>query len=337
MKLPFLALSLLVLASGCSRHETTAAAAALPPVRVHLAPVQAEMLPHFTEVTGTIRPVHRAVLAAKVMGAITHLPVALGQQVQQDEILVKLYSAEAAARVTQARAQLNVAERDYEREHALLQRGASTAESVRTLQDRLTGCTAALREAETQLGYTEIRAPFAGVIARKPVQSGDLAVPGQPLLELEGTSAFEIEACIPDSLAGALQSGALFACDVGGPNFAGSLREISSSTDPATRSIGVKIAVPADASVRSGQFTRIQVPGSLHSALLVPSSAVSVRGQLERVFVVGAGKKAVLRLVKTGPQLGDRTEILAGLTASDLVVVDPPASLRDGQPLEEAP
>lgn len=337
MKFPSLALLLLVLVAGCSRHESGHANAVLPAVRVNLAPVQAENLPYLTEVTGTVRSVQRAVLAAKVMGAITHLPVTLGQQVQQNQLLLKLYSAEAEARVTQARAQLNVAERDFARESDLLSRGASTAESVRTLQDRLTGCTAALHEAETQLGYTEIRAPFAGVISRKLVQSGDLAAPGQPLLELEGASDFEIEACIPDSLVAALTPGAVFACDAEGSRFAGAVREISSSTDPATRSIGVKISIPGTALVRSGQFTRIHIPGSTHPALLIPASAVSVKGQLERVFVLGEGNRAGLRLVKTGPLHGDRREILSGLSVTDRVVVAPPSTLREGQPLEETP
>jgi len=334
MKLLPLAAILLSLAAGCTRNETAPSVANLPAARVRLAVVQAEDLPQLTEVTGTVRPAERSVLAAKVMGAITELPVALGQRVKAGEVLLKISPAEATARVTQARAQFNVARRDLERETDLLAKGASTPEMVRNLQDRFTGCEAALHEAETQLSYTVIRAPFDGVVARKLVQVGDLATPGEPLFEVEGTADFEVLACVPDSLSAALTTDATFACEAAGVTFTGSLREVSSMTDPATRTIGVKIAVPAGAPVRSGHFTRVQVPGRTVRTLLVPAAAVSVSGQMERVFVAGEGDHAVLRIVKTGAPRGDRVEILSGLSEGDRVVVAPPAGLREGQPLE---
>jgi apolipoprotein N-acyltransferase len=68
----------------------------------------------------------------------------------------------------------------------------------------------------------------------------------------------------------------------------------------------------------------------------VPASAVSHFGQMERVFAVEHGR-AVLRLVKTGRTVADRTEILAGLTAGETVVLAPPATLRDGQPVTPQP
>ncbi|MFI5356510.1 MAG: efflux RND transporter periplasmic adaptor subunit [Opitutales bacterium] len=332
--LPLLPLFLLV---GCSRPEAAAPPVALPPVQVRLASVQVAEFPELTELTGTVRPVRRAVLAAKVAGAITELTVTLGQPVRNDDVLVRLASAEATARVAQARAQLSVVTRDLRRERELLARDASTTETVRNLQDQVAAGEAAVREAEAQLAYTVIRAPFDGVIARRPVNVGDLATPGQPLLEIEGASDFEIEAGVPASLAAALTPRATFACTVGEETFAGRLRETSSAIDDATRTIGVKLAVPAGATVRSGQFARIQIPGRLVATLLVPATAVSLQGQMERVFVAGDGNRAGLHLVKTGAPRGDRVEIVSGLTAGDRVVVAAPAGLREGQLLETAP
>ena len=245
MKSSLLVSLLLVLVAGCARHESNRAVVTLPPIRVRLALVQTENLPQLTDITGTVRPVRHAMLASKVMGAISELPIALGQRVQSGEVLVKLFSADVAARVTQARAQLNMARRDLDREQTLLAKGASTAETVRNLEDRVTGSEAMVRDAEVQLGYTEIRAPFDGVIARKMVNTGDLASAGQPLLEVEDTADFEVEASIPDSFVAALTPGAALHCDVAGVSFTGSLREISSTADTVTRSVAVKIAVPA--------------------------------------------------------------------------------------------
>lgn len=331
----------LALLAGCSRPTAPAPAAppALPPARVHVAVVRAEELPSATEVTGTIRPARRAHVAAKVMGTITALPVTLGQRVRTGDLLVQISAAEINARVTQAQSQLNAARRDLERERDLLAKGASTADMVKGLEDRFAGADAMVREAEVMLGYTTLRAPFDGVISRKFVNAGDLASPGLPLLELEGTADFQVEAGLPDSLAGHLALGAPLSVELPatGTTFQGTLAELSSAADAGARTVSAKIAVPAATAVRSGQFARVLLPGPAVRTLLAPAAAVSTLGQMERVFVADEGRRAVLRLVKTGATRGDRIEILAGLDAGERVVVGLPAGLREGQPLEILP
>jgi RND family efflux transporter MFP subunit len=331
-----LSLSLLLIGlAGCSRHESGAtAAASLPPVAVRLATVQATDVPQFTEVTGTVRPVRRAVIAARVIGTITELPIALGQRVEAGALLVKIHAAEVEARLAQTRAALNIARRDLDRERTLSARGASTAETVRNLEDRLTGAEATVREAEANLAYAEIRAPFAGVIARRPANAGDLASPGLPLLEIEETTNFEVEALIPASLASDLTPGLVLNVNADGLTMATPVREISPTADSPTRSVEVKLSLPAGAAVRSGQFVRVQVPGAAVRTLLIPATAVSLNGQMERVFVLGDGNRASFRLVKTGGSRGDQIEITSGLSVGERVVARPPATLRDGQPLE---
>src|SRR5664279_5515035 len=148
---PLLAVALI---AGCSRHEETAANAAanLPLASVRLAIVHVENVPTFTEVTGTVRPVQRAMIAAKVMGAIEELPVALGQRVKAGDLLVKISAGEISAKVVQAQSQLNMARRDLERERDLLSKNASTAEMVKGLEDRFAMTQAMVGEAETMLG-----------------------------------------------------------------------------------------------------------------------------------------------------------------------------------------
>ena len=199
--------------------------------------------------------------------------------------------------------------------------------------------TAMVREAETMVGYTEIRAPFDGVISRKRVDAGDLAAPGQPLIEMEGTGAFEVETSIPDSLASRLTADAEVTINLPGSAspITGRLAELSSAADPQARTVSAKIALPARSPVRSGQFVRVQLPGAPVRLLLAPATAVTVLGQMERVFVANSDQRAVLRLVKTGTARGDRVEILSGLDEGERVIVAPPAGLREGQPLAILP
>lgn len=325
--------------AGCGKHESAAAPAPdLPPAKVPLAPVRAHTAPALIETTGTVRPVQRAVLAAKVMGAIEELPVTLGQSVHAGDMLVKISAGEISARLLQAQSQLNVAHRDLDRERELLTKGASTSETVKGLEDRLALNEAMVREAEVMLGYATIRAPFDGVVARKLVNAGDLAAPGQPLLEVEGTGAFEVDADIPDSFASALAPGStvLVSIPAADARFEGTLAELSSAADPVSRSVGAKITVPPATTVRSGQFARVMIPGAPTRVLLAPADAVAPFGQLERIFVAANGR-AQLRLVKTGARRGTAIEIASGIDEGEQVIVAPPANLRDGQRVEAQP
>lgn len=332
------ALSAVALA-GCAKYEPASVAddvAALPPALVHVAVVHVVDTPVLTELTGSIRPVQRSALAAKVMGTISELPVVLGQRVAAGDLLLKISAAEISAKVVQAQAQLNSARRDLDRERDLLAKGASTADLVKGLEDRYAMTEAMVHEAETMLGYATIRAPFSGVIAKKFVDAGDLAAPGQPLLELEGAGAFQVEVPVPDSLVAPLAPGQSLAVAVPatGITFSGAIAEISSAADAAAHTVLVKISIPATAAVRSGQFARVTLAGRPVRALLIPAAAVTRLGQMERVFVASADKHAVLRLVKTGAAQGDRVEILSGLDDGETVIVAPPPSLREDQPLE---
>ena len=337
---PPAAIALLLVLSGCSKPaDPVATTPDLPSAQVQVITAELVNQPALSETMGRIRPVQRALLAAKVMGAIEELPVTLGQSVKAGEILARIGAGEISARVLQAQSQLNLARRDLERERDLLTKGASMADTVRGLEDRFAMAEAMVREAEAMLAYTTLRAPFDGVVARKLANAGDLAAPGTPLIEIEGTRGFEVEVALADSLTEKLTPGTPLAVTVPVANvtFTGELAELSSAADPAAHTVLAKITVPPGTAVRSGQFARVQVPGKPVPTLLIPNSAVSAYGQLERVFVASPDGRAVLRLVRTGSQRGNLVEILSGLDNGETVVTAPPDDLREGQRIEVAP
>ncbi len=328
----------LLLLAGCGGHEPEAerlAGSALPVVRVETAAAERTMEPSVTEVVGLVRAARRASIAPKVMGTIVDMPVSLGQSVAEGALLARIQALEIDARVAQAEVQLRQAERDAQREKSLLAKGASTEEMVRNLQDRVSMATSMVSEARTMLGYTELRAPFAGTIAQKMGDVGSLAAPGMVLMTLESADAFEIEANVPESLAGSLEVGKAFQATL--PASGGvvevTLAEVSSSFDSNTRSVAARFALPTLSDARAGQFVRVGVSGVLVERILVPETAVSRRGQLDRVYVVEGGK-ALLRLVKVGAAREGRVELLSGVDVGELVVVSVASGLRDGQSVE---
>ena len=115
--LPLPALVVILATSACHRpaHET-AALPDLPTVQVKTTTVAIQAVRGREEIPGTIRPVERAMIAAKVIGTIDSLPVALGQRVTRGDLLVSILAGEISAKVLQAQAQLDQASRDLARE-----------------------------------------------------------------------------------------------------------------------------------------------------------------------------------------------------------------------------
>lgn len=338
--LPLIAGLALALA-GCERPAPPAVTAEAPVLAVRTARVASSTFARTQTVTGTVRPLDHALVSARVMGVVARADFTLGQHVPAGAVLVRLDAAELAARVAQAEASLVQAVADHERDLALLAKAATPADTVRTLANRRQAAEAALAEARTLLGYTEVRAPFAGTLARKLANAGDLAAPGTPLFELVGDTGLRAEVEVPASLPspdlGSPLAGEL-ARAPGPVRFTGALAEIASASDPLTRTRLAKIALPADASARSGDFVRVEWPAGDTTALVVPAEAVSLFGQMERVFVVHEGR-ALLRLVKTTGPAADPAlvRVASGLDAGEVVVLAPPPTLRDGRRVRSSP
>ena len=336
--LAYLSLVGLGLFAGCSGRERPSAQPAQPPVRVATTSVVLEAVDEYSALPGTVRPVERAAVAAKVSGTIEGLRVTLGQRVTAGQLLGRISAPEFSARLRQAQAQLAQAERDLARERELLAQNASPADLVKSLQDRVTLTRAMVGEAEAMQEYTAIRAPFEGVIAGKFVNSGDLAMPGLVLLALEGGGGIQVEVAVPFDLMQHAKPGSVVRVEVPetAVTYAGTLAEIAAAVAPDTRTVAVKINVTGSPALLSGEFVRALWPAGQLRALTVPASALSVLEQMERVFVVVDGH-AQLRIIRSGFRRADRMQIQAGLEAGEIVVLSPPATLRDGSVLEIAP
>lgn len=336
-----LAACLLLAVTGCGKETSKNAANSgpqLPVASVRVEKVSARPDGSKNEVAGTVEAVRRATISAKVNGTIARLPVVLGSVVKKGELLVKIEAAEIRARLLQAEARLAQAKRNYEREKRLLAKEASTRETVNSMADALKVAQAATDEARTMLGYTVIRAPFAGVIAKKIAQAGDMAMPGMPLLVLEGTRHLQVVAAVPESLALKIKRGDRLPVRIPAANFSGlgTVREMAPAADAQSRTTTVKLTIDGAAGVQPGQYVRVQLPTAPVATLMVPQAAVQRFGQMKRIFVVKNGR-AELRLVRTGAHRDGKIEILAGLRAGEQVVIQGNDRLVDGQPVKVAP
>ncbi|OGR18408.1 MAG: hypothetical protein A2X81_10565 [Desulfobacterales bacterium GWB2_56_26] len=329
-------ISLGMVVTACDHEKNTAEEKlqSLPTAEVTVSKATKRAAARQVEVVGTVQAVDRAEISAKITGNIIALPVDLGSSVKQGELLVELSAGEISAQVQQAKAQLEQAKRNLLREENLLKKNAATPESVKSLQDSVRIAEAAHRETHTMLDYARITAPFAGIVTRKFANTGDLATPGKPLLILEEGSNLQVLTDIPEAMIAGIMKGNRLKVTVPSVDLItkGTVAEISPTADPTSRTAPVKLHLPADDRLRSGQFARVGLVLAETETLTVPTEAVVPFGQMERIFVVDDGR-AKLRLVRTGAKEERDVEILSGLTENEVVIVTGNGTLTDGQPV----
>jgi RND family efflux transporter MFP subunit len=341
--LPAAILAVMLLA-GCGRKEPASSTVTeLPAIAVRTRTVESKQWPSTEEVLGTVRAKLHATIEAKVSGRIAEMPIVLGQQVTKGQLLARLDAAEIKARLDQAQAGLQQADRDWKRISSLFEQQAVTRSEYDAADFRYLAGKAAAAEAQAMMAYVEVPAPFDGVVTRKWADVGDLAAPAKPLVDLEDPSVLQLEADVPEALASGIRCGTGMAVrvDTLPGEISGVVSEIAPAADSASRTFRIKLDLPATSpkaiapdsafrTPRAGQFARLLVPTGENASLRVPASALVRRGQMELVFAV-ENQRAHLHLVKTGRTDNGETEILSGLDAGDVVVIESAEQLIDGQ------
>jgi RND family efflux transporter MFP subunit len=190
---------------------------------------------------------------------------------------------------------------------------------------------ALLEEARIQEGFSRIRAAESGVVTEKRIEEGSLATPGTPLLTVEDTSDFQLEAYVDERLSGRVKAGTPVVVVFESParREPGTVGEVFPAVDPATRTFLVKIRLKAP-SLKSGLFGRVLIPEGKKEILLIPQEAVVEKGQLTGVYAVDDRGIMTYRLIKRGRPYGEKVEVLSGLKAGDRIAVDGLGKAVDG-------
>jgi len=188
--------------------------------------------------------------------------------------------------------------------------------------------------AQTYLSFSRIVSPIDGIITAKSVDTGTVVMPGTPLLTVEDTARYRLEASLPEEHLTNAKAGEAVSVSTGEGQFEGRVAEVVLAADVTSHTFLVKIDLPHDCHCRSGEYGQASFPIGEAKRLAVPSSAVIDHGELQGIFVVAADGNVEYRLVKTGKTFGNRVEILSGLAAGERVAISQIECLRDGARVE---
>ena len=304
-------------------------------------------------ISGTLEPEREAVLRAQVSGSVLQTYADQGQAVSPGTVLARIDATGIQDAYTSARAGLvaarnsaDIASKDLARNEKLLAAGAIAERDIEQSKRASIAAQAALEEANSRLASAErqyrsttVAAPFAGVVSDRPVSAGDVVQPGTALFTIVDPSSMRLEASVPAEQLSLIRVGVPVAFTVSGypgRQFLGHIVRVNPTADPTTRQVRIYVSIPnAGRTLVGGLFASGRVSTATKMGLVVPASAVDVRGTSPTVTRVKGGKAERVQVqIGLTDKSSETTEILAGLMAGDTLLLGAAQGITPGTPVK---
>jgi RND family efflux transporter MFP subunit len=350
-----------ILASGCRDRAQQGKEGAGGPLisGVKIIEVHPNPVDELYETSGTVKAKVISDISSRVMGAVTTINVRQGDRVREGDLLLTIDDRDLKERVNAAEHEYTEAlkslestkqnksllDTTYMRYKNLFDEKAISEQEIDEIENKknltrleyerakaaVEKAAAYLREAEINLGFTKIKAPFSGIVTQKKIEVGNMVVPGTPLMVLEDDSTFRLEAYVDEILSEKLRVGmpVKVKIDALGKETIGEIYEIVLSIDPMSRTFLIKVDLD-DENLNTGLYGRVMVPIGKRETLLVAKESIVEKGQLVGVYVVDDRGSVSYRLVKLGRDFDGKSEVLSGLKSGERIIVDGVEKAVDG-------
>ncbi|HZW78274.1 MAG TPA: efflux RND transporter periplasmic adaptor subunit [Flavobacteriaceae bacterium] len=303
--------------------------------------------------SGSIEAANSANVSTRMMGYITGIYVKMGQRVQKGQLLATLNSTDLTAKkgqansgVLQAQSAYKNAKKDYDRFLVLFEQNSITQKEMDDMTTHFEMAKAGLdmaiemrNEVNAQFAYTNITAPFSGVVTGTFAKEGDMASPGMPLIGLEGSEKLEARIIVSERDIAFIHPEMKVDVTVKSLNrtLVGKVSEISHSSRNSGGQYFVKIELPTDQiDLFPGMYVNVVLtaihtsPESVSTTILIPTDAVIRQGQLSGIYVVTDNDTAILRWLRLGKTFGDQIEVLSGLISGEKYITSFEGRLLNG-------
>lgn len=352
-----LSLSALIVVNACSRGDKASASETTKMETMVVGPENITVAANGSimtgpSISGTLEPDREAVLRAQVSGSVLQTYADQGQAVNAGTVLARIdasgiQDAYNSARVglVSARNAADVAAKDLARNEKLLAAGAIAERDIDQSRRASIAAQAALEDANSRLASAEkayrsttVTSPFNGIVSERPVSAGDVVQPGTALFTVVDPSSMRLEASVPAEQLTSIRIGVPVNFTVSGypgREFVGRITRINPTADPTTRQVRIYVSIPNEGrALVGGLFANGRMSTATKIGLVVPQSAVDVRGSIPSVMRVKQGKAEMVP-VKIG--LTDKTsetiEVLSGLQPGDTLLMGAAMGITPGTPV----
>ncbi|MFM7302260.1 MAG: efflux RND transporter periplasmic adaptor subunit [Alphaproteobacteria bacterium] len=286
--------------------------------------------------TGNVEPVHWAKVGPALRARITGVLVEEGARVQAGQPMAQLDDREARHRVEEAEARASFAQEDLARVRALVARDVASRAALDRAEAEARAVRAVAEAAQRRLDDYIVRAPSAGLVLRRDAEVGEVVDTPAALFWIGEPKPLRITAEVDEEDIAQIREGqrALLRADAfAGQVLTATVAQITPKGDATRKAYRVRLALPNDTPLMIGMTVEANIVlREATNAVLIPPAAL--RG--DHVFIA-QGEVAKRRQVTVGVQGPRAVEIRQGLAAGDVVVLDPPQGLKDGQAIRLKP
>lgn len=277
---------------------------------------------HYVEVTGSVLSKKNVMISAETSGRILEVPVLEGMRVNKGTVLARIDAEIIERNIDELENSLELATTLFEKQERLWNQQIGTEVQYLEAKNRKEGLERNLASARTNLDKAIIRAPFSGTIETVEVRLGELVQPGMGMFQFIGESDLFIEADISESYIGVLSKGD--SVDVNFPSINKDIQTKVSSVgaiiNPNNRTFKVEVLLPNMSMVKPNMISVLKILDYQSAdAVIVPSYLILSDNRGDYVFTVENGK-AVKKYVERGKTFDKETEILEGLTGTEMLV-----------------
>lgn len=338
------ALVVLLAVVGCKKAvEQAAPSAEAPPVKLapeDIVTIKRGELQSGPRISGTLEARQRSVARAETGGAVMAVGPELGDSVKKGDLLARIeakalgdVTTSARSGVGAAEAQRDLARKEVQRTEALVKGGAVAQRELDRAMSQLTAAEAAVTQAraqlsssQSQLGDATVRAPTAGVVARRAVNVGDVVAPGAELYEIIDPSTMRLDGSVASEDLAVIKPATAVDFEVRGypgQKFTGTISRVAPAADPITRQIQVLVDIPnPGGKLVSGLYAEGRVSVDKREALIAPLTAIDMSGDQPTVLRV---KNGIVERANVAIGVRDEraevVEITNGLAAGDVVLL----------------
>ncbi len=320
--------------AGCKKPAASGPPGGFPTQVVAVEALR-EPLTESLSIVGTVQADEMVEIKAQIGGIVLKINFEEGQKVEAGQSLVEIDAGKIAAQLSQAEANLRLAQSKFERSKELALTRAVSVQELDESRAAFDGMRAAVELIKEQLKDTRIVAPFSGTMGARHVSPGQVIDRQVMLTSLVRLDPVKVEGNVPERYLGQLKLGQKFALTIAAfPNetFDGEVYFIAPQVDPVNRTTIVKARVAnPDGRLKPGMFASAEVTLKVkEDALVIPEAALMPQGERTMIFTVDKELTAQMVPVRTGLRVAGRVEILEGLKGGETVVVEGWQKMRPG-------
>jgi len=289
-----------------------------------------------------VEAVNEATVSAQTSGRIAEVNYDVDDFVPKGSVLVRFRETEQRAGLSQAQAEVRATQARYDEARKSFKRAQnlyankniSKAEldasraNMDTSKAQIEMAQAAVEQAQEQFDYTEVRAPYDGIVTQRHVEAGESVNPGQPLMTGFSLEKLRVRADVPQQMIYAireLKSARIIHPDPKQASIPGEKITIFPYASESSNTFTVRAELPTGtANLFPGMLVKVAFATGKRMSLVIPKSAVVYRSEVVGVYVINETGEVRLRQVRAGPETDDgMIEVLAGLADGEQVALDP--------------